>query len=124
MKKILIADDSTTARMIVRRCLEMVGFKEVQYFEAKDGEEALAIASKESPDLIMADLNMPKMDGEALLKALKMEPTTRDIPVVIASSAVNAVRNERLMALFAHAIVAKPVSPAVLKQALGTLDLT
>lgn len=121
MKKILIADDSMTARMIVKRCLEMLGYKEAHYLEAKDGEEALTMAAKEIPDLVMADLNMPRMDGESLLKSLKADPNTKSIPVVIASSAVNAVKNERLMTLGAFGIVAKPVSPASLRQALGAL---
>jgi two-component system, chemotaxis family, chemotaxis protein CheY len=123
MNTILVADDSTTARMIVRRCLEMIGFKEARFVEAKDGEEALAMAGKEAPDLIVADLNMPRMDGESLLKALKAGVGTMAVPVIIASSAVNAVKNERLIALGAHAITAKPVSPASLRQALGALAL-
>ena len=110
-----------TARMIVKRCLEMIGFKDAQFFEAKDGEDALSMAAKEVPDLIMADLNMPRMDGESLLKALKDGASTKAVPVIIASSAVNAVKNERLMALGAFGIVAKPVSPASLRQVLGAL---
>jgi two-component system chemotaxis response regulator CheY len=121
MKKILIADDSMTARMILRRCLEMIGLKEARFIEAKDGREALEMSGSQSPDFILADLNMPNLDGEGLLKALKEAPATRGIPVVIASSALNPVRNERLSALGAHAVVAKPVSPATLRQALGPL---
>lgn len=121
MKKILVADDSMTARMIIKRCLEMIGFKEVRFLEAKDGMEALALAETEAPDLIVADLNMPRMDGETLLKSLKEGARTKVVPVVIASSAVNAIKNERLRALGAHGIVAKPVSPATLREALGAL---
>lgn len=119
MPKILIADDSRTARMIVRRCLEMAGFQGAAFLEADDGEAALALAGREAPDLIVADLNMPKLDGEALLKSLKEAHATRPIPVVIASSAVNAVRSRRLSELGAHGIVQKPVSPASLAHALG-----
>lgn len=124
MKKILIADDSLTARMILRRCLEMMGLKEARFLEAKDGQEALELAGRESPDLVLADLNMPRLDGGGLLKALKEAPATAAIPVVIASSAVNPVRNETLKSLGAHGIVAKPVSPAALRQALGALAET
>jgi two-component system chemotaxis response regulator CheY len=110
-----------TARMILRRCLEMIGFKEARFMEAKDGQEALEMATADPPDFVLADLNMPRMDGESLLKALKEGGVTGKVPVVIASSAVNAVRNERLTALGAHGILAKPVSPASLRQALGPL---
>jgi two-component system chemotaxis response regulator CheY len=119
MPKILIADDSRTARMIVRRCLEMAGFQGSAFLEADDGQAALEMAGRESPDLIVADLNMPRLDGEALLRFLKEAPATKPIPVVIASSAVNAVRSQRLTELGAHGIVQKPVSPAALSQALG-----
>jgi two-component system chemotaxis response regulator CheY len=119
MPKILIADDSRTARMIVRRCLEMAGFQGAAFVEAVDGEDALILAGREAPDLIIADLNMPRLDGESLLKSLKEGAATRPIPVVIASSAVNAVRSARLTELGAHGIVQKPVSPAALSQALG-----
>ena len=119
MPKILIADDSRTARMIVRRCLEMAGFQGSSFLEADDGEAALALAVSEAPDLIVADLNMPKLDGETLLKSLKEAPATRPIPVVIASSAPNAVRSQRLTELGAFGIVQKPISPAALSHALA-----
>lgn len=121
MNKILVADDSMTARMILRRCLEMVGWKNAVFLEAKDGQEALELALREAPDLIVADLNMPRMDGEKLLTALKADARTNAVPVLIASSAVNPQKNERLTAIGAHGIVAKPVSPAALRQALGAL---
>ncbi|HKP96756.1 MAG TPA: response regulator [Fibrobacteria bacterium] len=121
MRTILIADDSITARMILKRCLEMIGLKDCRIVEAKDGQEALEMVGAEPPDLILADLNMPRRNGEDLLQRLKESDATRAIPVVIASSSVNPVRNERLMALGAHGIVAKPVSPAGLRQALGAL---
>jgi two-component system chemotaxis response regulator CheY len=121
MRKILIADDSRTARLIVRRCFEMAGFGNAAFLEADDGAAALALAGAESPDLIVADLNMPGLDGEALLRDLKGSPATRPIPVVIASSAVNPVRARRLADLGALGVVAKPLSPASLRQALGGL---
>jgi two-component system, chemotaxis family, chemotaxis protein CheY len=119
MPKILIADDSRTARMVVRRCLEMSGLQGAEFIEAENGVAALAAASREAPDLIVADLNMPELDGESLLKGLKEGAATRGIPVVIASSAVNPVRTKRLSELGAHGVVQKPVSPGSLKEALG-----
>lgn len=119
MPKILIADDSRTARMVVRRCLEMAGFKDADFLEAEDGAVALETAGRESPDLIVADLNMPKLDGESLLRGLKDASATRNIPVVIASSAINAVRSQRLTELGAFGVVQKPVTPASLKHAMG-----
>lgn len=110
-----------TARMIMKRCLEMIGFRKTEFIEAGDGVRALELAAGNAPDLVIADLNMPGMDGEALLAALKASPGTRAIPVLIASSALNPVRLERLMALGALAAVQKPLSPATLRGALGPL---
>ena len=70
-------------------------------------------------DLVVADLNMPKLDGESLLRELKANPVTRHIPVLIATSAVNEVRTSRLLEAGAIGVIRKPVSPAAFKQALA-----
>ncbi len=115
MPKILIVDDSQTARMIMRRCIEMSGLQGPIFIEASDGETALATAKNELPDLIVADLNMPKIDGEALLNSLKTTGITQNIPVIIASSAVNTVRNQRLSELGVLGFVNKPVTVGAVK---------
>lgn len=121
MKKILIADDSMTARMILKRCMEMIGFKGSAWLEAKDGAEALGIASREKPDLLLIDLNMPRMGGEELLAALKQDPALKAIPVVVVSSVAGDDKKGRLASLGAHGSATKPISPAGLKEALGLL---
>lgn len=123
MKNVIIVDDSMTSRMIIRRCLDMIGFTGVLYHEAKDGAEALDLAiglpGGSGPDLMIADLNMPNMDGETLLAKLKESESTRNTPVLIASSATNAARMEKLAAMGVLGTIGKPVSPATLQKALG-----
>lgn len=121
MKRIVIADDSVTARMFIRRCLEIAGCREVDFIEAKNGKDALASLKKESADLIVADLNMPVMDGETLLKWIKASPRLNSIPVVIVTSAANPAKEKELAYKGAYAILAKPVSPASFSSALGPL---
>ena len=96
MKRIVIADDSGTARMMIRRCLEIIGLSDAEFEEAKDGREALEIMKKNPPDLLVSDLNMPSMSGETLLKWVKANPKLVDIPVLVISSVTNPAKKAEL----------------------------
>ena len=116
--KIIIVDDSDMARMFIQRCLEAIGFSEAEFFEAKNGQDALDQIDRTPVDLIVTDLTMPVMDGESLLKTLKANPKYTDLPVLIISSAINPIREEELKQNGAFALLAKPFTPADLYQAL------
>jgi CheY-like chemotaxis protein len=95
----LVVDDEETARFVLRRCLTLVGCR---VLEARGGEEALARAIADRPDVIFLDLRMPDMMGTEVLARLKRNTATAGIPVVIATSQIIApVERERLQA---HAI--------------------
>ena len=79
-KKILSVDDSRTIRLIVGRTFRTY---DVQMFEATNGEEGLAAAAKEKPDLIILDVTMPVMDGVTMLTKLKENPELKTIPVIM-----------------------------------------
>jgi two-component system chemotaxis response regulator CheY len=121
MKTILIIDDSNTARMVIRRCLEVAGFEGSRFIEATNGKEALALLKQEGADLVVTDLNMPVMDGETFLKWIKGSPKTHDIPVVMISSAGNPAKERQVLDLGACAVLGKPVSPEMLKRSIGDL---
>lgn len=121
MKRIIIADDSDTARMFIRRCLEIVGLREAEFIEAANGREALKFAKEESPDLLVTDLNMPVMDGETLLKWVKTSPRLVDLPVLVVTSAGNPAKEAQLKELGAFAVLNKPIAPAPLLKILGPL---
>lgn len=121
MKRIVIVDDSGTARMFIRRCLEIAGCQGATFVEVGNGKEALACLKEEPADFVVADLNMPVMDGEALLKWIKASPRLNSIPVVVITSAVNPAKEKELADMGAHTILAKPVSPASLSSAIGPL---
>jgi DNA-binding response OmpR family regulator len=78
--KILIAEDSSTVRRLVAARLAADGFDVV---EAGDGEEALAAAQRELPDLLVLDKVMPKLDGFEVVRALRDNPRTRTMPIVM-----------------------------------------
>jgi two-component system cell cycle response regulator len=78
--KILSVDDSRTIRMIVGRTFKPY---DCQIFEAGNGEEGLAAAAREKPDLIILDVTMPVMDGVTMLGKLKEDPELKTIPVIM-----------------------------------------
>ncbi len=121
MNRIVIADDSATARMFIRRCLEIIGLGEATLVEAENGREALSLLKEEDTDLLLTDLNMPVMDGATLLKWVKSSPKLHDLPVLVVTSAGNPAKEQELTALGAFGVLNKPVSPAVLLDALKPL---
>jgi threonine synthase len=81
---VLLVDDNPDDALLIQRLLE--GRKQYRMYHAKDGTEGLAMARQKLPDLIVCDLTMPGMDGFSLVDELKLEPRTRDIPVVVVSA--------------------------------------
>jgi CheY-like chemotaxis protein len=80
----LLVDDNSDDALLIRRLLE--GHKAYRVYHAKDGWEGLAQARQKLPDLIVTDLTMPGMDGFGLVEELKLDPRTKDIPVVVVSA--------------------------------------
>ena len=122
IKTIIIADDSRTARMVTRRCLEIAGFGEAGFLEAPDGEVALEMARNNDADLLVTDLNMPRMDGASLVRAIKSSPRLNHLPVMVISSMSSQAREDELIKLGAFAVLSKPVNPANVMEALEKLS--
>lgn len=101
---ILIADDNDDNRELLRLLLAAAGYG-VQ--EARDGRECLRLAQQESPDLILADLSMPGMDGWTVLRELQTAPQTRTIPC-IAVTAHAGLDRRRALELGFSGYVSKP----------------
>jgi two-component system, chemotaxis family, chemotaxis protein CheY len=121
MKRVVIADDSQTARMLIRRCLEIVGLGDAQFVEVTNGREALLQVKEAETDLLVTDLNMPAMDGELLLRWIKSSPRLCHLPVLVITSAGNAAKESELLKFGACGVLRKPVSPAALSQKLSAL---
>ena len=100
----LVIDDEQTARYVLSRSLVAIGCKVV---EASGGEQGLARAASEQPDVIFLDLRMPDMLGTEVLARLKRDTTTAHIPVVISTSQVIADEERRRLSAHAAAILAK-----------------
>lgn len=81
---VLLVDDNPDDALLIRRLLE--ARKSYRVFQAVDGEDGLQQAREKLPDLIVMDLTMPKLDGFTVLEALRADPRTHDIPVIIVSA--------------------------------------
>jgi CheY-like chemotaxis protein len=94
MTKILLVDDSKFLRMATERALQRAGYVVIT---GTDGEEALEMARREKPDLILLDMLLPKLPGHEVLKALKNDPATAKIAVVVLTglSQKNAMRLQK-----------------------------
>lgn len=91
--KILLVEDSRLIRLEYERALGRAGYEVIS---AEDGEQALACAREQQPDLVLLDLMLPRMSGVEVLARLKKEPATARIPVVVVSG-LSEKNREKLM---------------------------
>jgi two-component system chemotaxis response regulator CheY len=118
---ILIVDDSPAMRRVVRRVVDLSGFEVGKYLEAGDGIQALSVLYSEWVDLIVTDINMPGMDGEQLLMAVRKDSMLANIPVLVVSTDQTASRIEGMMAHGANGYISKPFMPAALSEQMNLL---
>lgn len=107
--RILIVDDHPINLKLMRVLLESEGYTTVT---AASAEAALAILRNETPDLILTDIQLPEMDGLALTRQLKSEPTTAAVPVVAVSAFAHADDRTRALEAGCIAYFSKPLDTA------------
>ena len=122
MEKILIVDDSPAARMIARRCLRIAGGDATEYLEAEHGRAALDVLKHNKVKLVIADPNMPVMNGQTLIRFMRSSPRLNMIPVVVVSSLVNASTADGLKKMGATVVLRKPLNPARMADALESVQ--
>jgi two-component system, OmpR family, alkaline phosphatase synthesis response regulator PhoP len=116
--KILIADDSATIRRLVAARLTADGYN---VLEAADGEEAVALARSELPDLLVLDKVMPKFDGFEVVRALREDPRTRATPVVMLTERTGEDDGLGGPGLGVQEYLPKPFSPHELSARIGRM---
>jgi CheY-like chemotaxis protein len=104
-EKILIVDDSDDTREMMAKLLELETFI---VFTAEDGNAGLRVAAEQEPNLIITDINMPNLNGIEMIKRLRKEPATRQVPIMAITAYGNGVANEALEA-GANRAATKPV---------------
>ena len=103
-KKILIADDDSNIRALVRR---MLG-SDYLVLDAGDGDEAISLARRHSPDLVLMDILMPNTDGYTACRAIKQDPLTRGIPVVMLTGIAYELNKKLSQQMGADGYITKP----------------
>ena len=120
MTKILIAEDERDIRELVNFSLQFGGFTVVQ---AANGAEAVELAQKELPDLILMDVRMPKMTGYEACRQMKSLPELRDIPVVFLSAKGQEGEIQTGLEAGAEEYILKPFAPdELVKQVQAVLE--
>jgi CheY-like chemotaxis protein len=120
--RILSIDDSTAIRHAVHKMLDVLG---AEFFEAKDGLDALEILERIGPvDLILCDMEMPRLDGIGFLNAAKADPRWAEIPIIMLSSIAQRERMIKAIQEGAKQYLTKPfTSEALLTKIVETLHL-
>lgn len=111
-KTILIVEDEEPLALLIKRILELKGG--YQTMIARDGKEGLQLALSKLPDLILLDINMPKMDGFEVLKRLKEDKSTLSIPVIMVSGNTDDLSKLKTASLYSDDYVTKPFVAEVL----------
>ena len=109
-KHILIVDDSKTVRNLVAFIMKKEGFKITMAEDGLDGLEKL-YSSPEKVDLIISDINMPRMDGYTFIKTVREQETYRDLPIVVLSTEGQEKDIQQGINLGANMYMVKPAQP-------------
>jgi two-component system chemotaxis response regulator CheY len=117
--KIMIVDDSRAMRMIVNRTLRQAGFEGHDVVEASNGKEAFEAIRGSAPDIVLADWNMPEMNGIDLLRALREAGITVRFGFVTSEATDEMKQTAREAG--AEFFVTKPFTADTLREALGAL---
>jgi two-component system, chemotaxis family, chemotaxis protein CheY len=116
---VLVVDDSAAIRKILQRVLRQTGMAINTIHEAGDGEEALTLLRAQRVNLVLTDINMPKMDGLQLLAAIKAEPELRGLPVVMITTEGGEAKVSEAVRLGAVGYVRKPFTADQIKEKLA-----
>jgi CheY-like chemotaxis protein len=114
----LIADDEDEVRRLVGEVLAEVGFDNVM---ARDGLELLELAARHQPQLIVADVMMPKMDGYTAVARLRGQPATASIPIIMLTGCMDPSYSQLSAGMGVAAHLTKPFSPIVLAELAQSL---
>jgi two-component system cell cycle response regulator DivK len=114
-KKVLLVEDNEFNRKIVR---DLLARQPYDLLEAHDGEAGLAAARRDKPDVIVMDIQLPKLSGLDATRAIRAEPETAKIPIIVVTSFALSGDDKKAMDAGASAYLAKPYSP---RQLLETI---
>jgi two-component system chemotaxis response regulator CheY len=116
---VLVVDDSAAIRKILQRVLRQTGLAIGAIHEAGDGVEALSVIAQHPVNLVLTDINMPKMDGLQLLASLKGSTQWHNVPVVMITTEGGELKVSEAVRLGAAGYVRKPFTADQIKEKLA-----
>jgi CheY-like chemotaxis protein len=117
-RTILVVDDFDDTRLLLRTWLERKGFRVI---EAEDGIQAVAVAMEENPDLIIMDLEMPRLDGLAATRRIRQLTELQTVPVVAVSAYGADQFRAQALAAGCNEYVSTPFEPEALEEIISSL---
>ncbi len=120
--RVLVVDDSRTARSFVIRVLTNLGLQ--HFTQAEDGQDAVEIFQRSTFDLVVTDYNMPRLDGQGLLRFIRNESVRPNTPVLMVTTESNEARLSAVSQLGVSAMCDKPFEPHVVRRLIaGIIDV-
>ncbi|HET9679976.1 MAG TPA: response regulator, partial [Gammaproteobacteria bacterium] len=114
----MVVDDSITVRRVTQRLLERYG---MQVITAKDGVDALAVLQEQVPDVMLLDIEMPRMDGYELAGHMRNDDRFKDVPIIMITSRTGEKHRTRAMELGVNMYLGKPYQESELLEHIATL---
>ncbi|WP_426218344.1 Hpt domain-containing protein [Pseudomonas sp. DWRC2-2] len=113
---VLVVDDSVTVRKVTSRLLERNG---MNVLTAKDGIDALAVLEEHTPDLMLLDIEMPRMDGFEVATQVRNDPRLMRLPIIMITSRTGQKHRDRAMAIGVNDYLGKPYQESVLLESIA-----
>jgi len=117
---VLVVDDSSVMRAMIIKTIRMSGLDLGDVFQAGNGQEGLDAARANWVDLVVADINMPVMNGEEMIDRMKEDPDLADLPTIVISTEGSATRIERLESKGVR-FIHKPFTPEIIRDSIHDL---
>ena len=114
-KTVLTVDDSRTMRDMLLLALSNAGYRVVQ---AEDGVHGLEVLQGETPDVIITDINMPRMDGFGFIEGVRGDDRHRAVPILVLTTESDVIKKDRARRAGATGWIVKPFDPVKLVEAL------
>ena len=115
-KTVLTIDDSRTMREMLNHALVQAGYTVIQ---AVDGVEGLEVLQANGADVVITDINMPRMDGFGFIEGMRADPANRSIPVLVLTTESDAAKKQRARDAGATGWIVKPFAPDKLLQVVN-----
>jgi chemosensory pili system protein ChpA (sensor histidine kinase/response regulator) len=114
----LVVDDSITVRRVTQRLLERNGMR---VLTARDGEDALATMEEHVPDVVLLDIEMPRMDGYEVAQHMRASARLKNVPIIMITSRVGEKHRARAMEIGVDEYLGKPYQESQLLEAIAPL---